>query len=160
MKARTTPLLLLLLTGVALLLSACNQRSPAGDQDPSPGTPEAPEITEVRPADAATGVSTTGSITINFSQPMKAPDTEAAVTLSPVVACQFDWNTEGTRLTCKPETELAADETYSLRIGTSARSREGVNLESAWQSEFRTAAEAQASCVLGAAELGRCTLAP
>lgn len=159
MNARTAPLLLIL-TGVALLLSACNGGSPAGDQDPPPGTPEAPEITEVQPADATTGVSTIGSITIEFSQPMNSADTEAAVTLTPTVACKFSWNKEATRLTCEPATELAADETYSLHIGTAARSREGVKLKSAWQSEFTTAAEVLAGCVLGAAELGRCTLAP
>jgi len=160
------PLLTVLLTGVALLLSSCGggaKEDPPATTPDGPGTPpgaEAPEVERVTPADQAEGVDYETEITVTFSAAMDEPATEAAFAVTPGVDCDFSWNEAATRLTCTPTTTLTENTEYTISVGSGAESRSGAALASAWTSRFTTGAGPVSSCVLGTGVFGSCTFGP
>lgn len=91
------------------------------------------------PASNAMGVSAQTNISMEFSEPMSATETEAAITVSPQIDCTFAWDTTHTRCTCTPATALGFNTQYTVTLSTGARDVAGNTLTAAASFSFMTA---------------------
>lgn len=96
----------------------------------------------INPDDHAEDILLDEAFTINFSQPMDKPSTNAALRLSPVdgpsVTTSKAWNEEGTRLTITPTRLLDLDRTYALELSAHALAFDGNPLRSGLSWTFTT----------------------
>lgn len=122
-----------------LLLAACGG-------PPAPASP--PEVSSSSPSDGASGVSQAADVVVTFSETMNESSAEAAFDASPSISCNFSWNTSSTELTCDPQTNLDPGTSYTVTVGSSAESAEGISLESDHQFSFTTAGTAGAPSVV------------
>jgi hypothetical protein len=101
----------------------------------------APTISSVSPADGATMVSTSTSVTVSFSEPMDRTSAQAAFSLrrtsdGAAVSGAFSWS--GNTMTFKPSTALAQGTGYTVRVGTGAVDAAGNKLIAEHASSFTT----------------------
>ncbi|TGL32553.1 hypothetical protein EHQ52_14805 [Leptospira koniambonensis] len=86
-----------------------------------------------------TGWAVNGNIIINFSEPMDEASTNSAVSLSGGAALYVPvWNGNRTQLTLQLKSDLEVGTTYTLKIGTSAKSSAGIALASEYLVVFST----------------------
>jgi len=120
----------------ALLLAGCGS-GPAAD--PPPEVQGTATVT-FSPAPGAVGVRPDVRLQLLFSRPMDTALTAAAVRIRPAVACSFSWQADATELTCSPAEPLAASTTYTVSVGSSARTRDGLSLSGVVSAGFTSAA--------------------
>ena len=101
----------------------------------------APTITSVAPADSATGVARTATVSVAFSEAMDAAATQAAFTLvrasdGAPVAGTYAWS--GTTLTFRPSSPLADGALYTARVATGAKDAAGNPLAGERSWSFKT----------------------
>ena len=108
----------------------------------------APAVSSVSPANGATGVATSATVTASFSEAMDAAATQSAFSLArssdgAAVAGSFTWS--GNTLTFRPSAPLAQGTGYTARVTTEARDTSGNRLatEKAWT--FKTVTTVTAS---------------
>lgn len=107
-----------------------------------------PTVVSTSPANNATGVPLTTTISITFSEAMVTSTVESAFSASPAISCSWSWNSPtNTVATCTPSTDLAADTLYTITIGTGATDVAGNHLASPYQSTFTTFASLGAPVV-------------
>jgi len=101
---------------------------------------EAPAVVSITPGNGATGVSTTASLTILFSEAMDAASVLGAVSLSPAAAGTRRTRVSdgGRRFEFSWSQPLSSLTTYTLGIGTGARDASGISLVQPVSSVFRT----------------------
>jgi len=126
---RRTLRLALLLASAALLIVACGTGG---------GTPAGPSVTSTTPADGATGVALSATVSVEFDRAMDEAATETAFVAPAAVDCSFSWNADGTVLTCDPADPFDPDTEYAFGVGTGAESTDGVALEAATSFTFTT----------------------
>ena len=86
-----------------------------------------PTVVDTSPGAGDTGVSNNALLTINFSEPMRAVPTEAALTLragtTTLTSCasRWLWNAQRTIVSCQPSAVLAFLTQHSITIGTGAQ---------------------------------------
>lgn len=120
----------------------------------------APTVASTTPADGATNVGVGSAIAVTFSEAMDQTSTEAAFAASPAVTCTFSWNAASTVLTCDPDADLAADQSYTITIGTDAESESGQSLGAAASFSFTTGATVTELCTFGSSAFGACRFGP
>jgi hypothetical protein len=140
-------------TAILLVLTGCG---PGGGTTPDP----APTVESTTPADGATNVSIGSTIAITFSEAMDPATTEAAFAVSPAVTCTFSWNPADTTVTCDPDADLAADQSYTVTIGAGAESDAGQPLGTAASFSFSTGATVTELCTFGSSTFGACRFGP
>ena len=101
----------------------------------------APSINSVSPRDAATGVATSTSVAVAFSEAMDTAATQSAFSLArssdgAAVAGSFSWS--GNTLTFRPSSALAEGTSYTARVATGAKDTSGNPLAAAKTWSFRT----------------------
>lgn len=86
-----------------------------------------PTVVDTSPGDGDTGVSNNTLLTLNFSEPMRAVPTEAALTLragtTTLTSCasRWLWNAQRTIVSCQPTPVLAFLTQHSVTVGTGAQ---------------------------------------
>ncbi|MCI4346256.1 MAG: Ig-like domain-containing protein [Thermoplasmata archaeon] len=100
--------------------------------------PGAPLLAVSNPSAGATGVAPTSNFTLSFSTPMDPASTEAAFAISPAVP-SGTLTVLGADLSWSHGAPLAYNTTYTITVGTNARSTAGIPLGSPIQFQFRTA---------------------
>jgi subtilisin len=105
----------------------------------------APAVSSISPADGATGVSTSTSVAVSFSEPMDRASVQAAFSLGRTsdgapVSGAFSWS--GNTMTFKPSTALAQATSYTARVASGAVDAAGNKLAAEHASGFTTAAAA------------------
>jgi subtilisin len=103
----------------------------------------APGVSSFSPASGATGVSTSTSVAVAFSEPMDRASAQAAFSLQrtsdgAAVSGSFSWS--GNTMTFRPSAALAGGTGYTVRVGTGARDAAGNTLAAEQASTFTTAA--------------------
>jgi hypothetical protein len=109
----------------------------------------APQVTQVSPADAATGVLSNASIKLTFSEPMDQASVQSALSISTLSSSDYIlvWNGDGSQLTITPADSLSyaavsnlsgAARSYTVGVTTSAQDLAGNRLQSAFSSSFAT----------------------
>jgi hypothetical protein len=119
--------------------------TPTPTPTPNPNDTTPPTVVSITPADGAKGVKEDASIVITFSEAMDQAATQVAYTSTdlPASAVTFNWNTEGTTLTIKPNDFLdyAVGEdpakTYALNVTNAAKDAAG-NALTPFTSSFST----------------------
>lgn len=101
-----------------------------------------PTVVSTVPADGATEIALNSNISIEFSEAMDTAATEAAISANPAITCDFSWNDAKTLLTCNPNGNLTASETYTVTLGTGAKDAAGNALASELNFSFTTGATA------------------
>ena len=109
---------------------------------------EPPELEASSPNNGATDISVDTNIELEFSEPMKKSETETAFKTSPFVSCDFFWNSDATKLTCNPNTNLLPDTTYGITLATSATDLAGNALASVFSSSFTTTSAEPPPCTV------------
>jgi hypothetical protein len=111
---------------------------------------ESPHILEIQPEHGAKGVSSETTLRVTFSVPMDTSSAEQALASSgfDLAGAQFTWSSGNTELAIRPNGGLPYAEgtdpevldalVMSLTVGTTAKSAEGVSIESSAHSEFST----------------------
>lgn len=97
-----------------------------------------PGVTRTSPSPGATGVSVNTSINVGFNLTMNASSLVTAFTLTPSAVGTI--STTASALTWTPSAPLAANTTYQVQIGVSARSGAGAALPAPYRFSFKTAA--------------------
>lgn len=131
-------------------------KDPAGNDLGSSGTFSfttglAPDVTpptvlDTAPGDGDTGVSNNALIAIQFSEPMRQLDTEAALLVqagaATLTSCtaRWLWNAQRTIASCQPNPVLAFSTPHRVIIGTGAKDDAGLPLAAAYAFSFTTGA--------------------
>ena len=135
----------LIATAITLALAACGGGGNNAATPPAPvpdTTP--PTVVSVTPANGITGVSSSTTVSVNFSELINcATATGSSVTLTSngnaiagAVTCS------GSSATVTPSAALALNGTYTLNVGTAVKDVAGNALSSAFSSTFLTAVTA------------------
>ena len=103
----------------------------------------APTVSSMAPASGITGVATSTSVAVSFSEPMDRASAQAAFSLrrstdGAAVAGSFSWN--GNTMTFRPSTALAGGTGYTAQVAAGARDAAGNALAASQASTFTTAA--------------------
>jgi len=130
------PRLALSVLSVMVLVAVCGCGMPA------------PSVLETEPANGDNIVPVNSHITVSFSQPMSAETTGRALSISPQVNHSSNWSDNDTTLTVIPAQNLSYDTTYTVTIGTEARSQANYPLEETYAFSFTTEREFQPPIVL------------
>lgn len=107
---------------------------PAPDSTP-------PEPLGQLPADLATGVERTASITILFSEPMDTASVEGAFAITSPIGYStgaFSWNNAGTEMTYKPSADFDYGVDVNWQVSTTAKDLAGNTLQAPITGTFRT----------------------
>lgn len=122
----------------------------------------APTVTATVPLDGAVDASRNAAIVLTFSLPMDEAATESAWSAEPVIACGFSWNAGRTVLTCLPASNLAPDTSFTVTLGTGARSVAGVPLAAPFSFAFTTGGDLTLTCLFDdpSTSFGACLFAP
>ncbi len=96
-----------------------------------------PDIVAAYPTNGATGVPTNTQIRIAFSEAMDTASVEAAFSITPVTAGEFDWFSDSL-FYWKPDTLLAVQTAYTFVVDTTAVDVAGNRLEPAGPFQFNT----------------------
>lgn len=118
---------LALLVGVA----GCGDQSMMTTPD---GLHGSPMVLSVTPPGDATGVSTTTTVTIRFSQRMGAGmeqfvDMHRGDLTGPVVPMSCGWSGDRSTLTCSPDAALRAGTRYTIHVGAGMMGANGLPLD-------------------------------
>ena len=98
-----------------------------------------PTITSVLPADGATDVLVSTTISATFSEAMNTALAEAAFSTTPAaVGTTFSWSTDGKTMTFTPSANLAFNTTYTVIISTGAQDLAGNPMASVYIWSFTT----------------------
>lgn len=98
-----------------------------------------PAVQSTNPANNATGVAVSSTISVTFSEPMSKSATQSAFQISPAKSGSFSWNGAGTVMTFTPISALTSSQNYTVTIGTGATDLAGNPLQSAHNWTFTTA---------------------
>lgn len=121
---------------VLLLVSGCNIFQNIFGGKNTDATP--PLVVSVSPKDGEEEVPVNTSIIIEFSETMDENATENAITVLPSISGEFDWSEQSMVLTLFPDTYLAENTTYTIKIDTTAKDLAGNALEQAYIWMFQT----------------------
>lgn len=100
-----------------------------------------PTVQSTTPTDGATGVPTSATLELVFSEPMDTASVQAALSASPAITCTtWNWQAGNALLGCVHSAALSASTTYTVTLGTGARDAAGTNLAAAKVFSFTTAA--------------------
>lgn len=100
---------------------------------------QAPHVVAVEPADRARDILPTSPITITFSAPMNAAETEKSIRFRPRVDGAFTWRDSQTVI-LTPRATLPISKTITVQISRDARSWLGRPIEKPEQTRFTTLA--------------------
>lgn len=114
-----------------------------------------PSLISSSPVNGAADVALNANLSFTFSEAMNQATTEAALSFSPTVACSFSWNGAGDKLTCNPDSDLAAATTYSVSISTGAQDLASNPLE-AQALSFSTGSTSLANCTFNSSTFNSC----
>ena len=149
----------LLPTGQALLqpgvaaaanLSAVSSSAPAGGMPATAPSPLPPRVVQVLPAPGEEQP-LTEPLQITFDQPMDAASVQAAFSIEPEVAGQFDWPAPHI-LRFKPTPSFARATRYEVRLSQEARSQAGLPLREPLHFRFSTVGFLEVTAVQPAAD--------
>ena len=98
----------------------------------------APTIAATLPADGETDAALNIGISVTFSEAMGQAVTESAFSSDPATECIFTWDVASTILSCEPTTELSANTTYTVTVGSGAQDLAGNGLETPFTFSFTT----------------------
>lgn len=98
----------------------------------------APSVVSTFPADTTTGLATSVTAQVTFSEAMDQATMVSAFSISPAVTGTFSWNVPGDVLTFAPGAALAEQTAYSVTIGTSAADMAGNTLAAPYSFSFTT----------------------
>ncbi len=105
-------------------------------------------ILSTTPADGATGVPTSTSISLRFSKSMNTSSVESHFSISPQVDGTFNWNSpSNTQLTFTPSNNLEGGTTYTVTLAAGAAASDGEQLMSDQAFSFTTGSTAGADLV-------------
>ncbi|MBN2466428.1 Ig-like domain-containing protein [candidate division WOR-3 bacterium] len=96
-----------------------------------------PRIVSTYPTNGASGVPTNTQIRVAFSEAMATASVEAAFSITPATAGEFEWFSDSL-FYWKPETLLAVQTLYSFAVDTTAADPAGNRLEPAGPFQFNT----------------------
>lgn len=109
--------------------------SPPPEPPPADTTP--PSASSTSPADGATGVATSATVSVTFSEAMDKPSAEASFSLTPgadptASAGTFSWS--GNVMTFRPSAGLVGATQYTARVSTAAKdlAQNPLTAEKAW----------------------------
>lgn len=127
---------LLMMVGLVMALGACSQ----GGDEPGGGGPGpvTPEVEQVAPTNGSESVVPASIIEVRFSVSMDRSSVEAALSISPTVACSFTWNAANDVVTCDPQGDLAYETQYTVTVASTAQSQDGTQLGSTFSAQFTT----------------------
>ena len=98
--------------------------------------PVPPIVGSTAPAANASGVALNQPIIINFTKPMSTTETQNAVNFSPALAANvYNWTNSDTTLLIN-HANFAASTAYTVTVGTSAKSKDGLTFASPFQFSF------------------------
>jgi subtilisin len=108
----------------------------------------APTVTSVSPVDGATGVATTITVGVTFSEAMDQSAAEGAFSLvrsadNSAVAGTFTWS--GSTMTFRPSSALVEGAQYTAKVGTDAEDAAGNGLAASKTWSFKTITNVSAS---------------
>jgi hypothetical protein len=115
-----------ILLGALLSLLACEQAD-----NTRPG------IVSTYPANGASGVPTNSQVRIAFSEAMDTASVEAAFSITPATAGEFEWFSDSL-VYWKPDTPLAVQTSYTFAVDTNATDVAGNRLEPSGPFQFNT----------------------
>ncbi|MGN6563889.1 MAG: Ig-like domain-containing protein, partial [Thermomicrobiales bacterium] len=108
-----------------------------------------PTVASTTPAAGATGVPTTTTIAITFSEAMNRTATQSAFSVTPAIPGNFSWDANGVTMTFTPTATLANSATYTATVSTGARDLAGNALVTTKTWSFTTAAATPPPAVTG-----------
>jgi hypothetical protein len=96
-----------------------------------------PSVVSSYPANGASGVPTNTQVRVAFSEAMNEASVEAAFSITPFAAGEFDWFSDSL-VYWKPDTLLAVQTSYTFAVDTTATDVAGNRLEPAGPFQFST----------------------
>jgi hypothetical protein len=100
--------------------------------------PPPPTVASSSPSNGATGVPRDAKVSVKFSLPMNRVSVEGSTSITPPVAWTPAWDASGTEVAFTPNALLAASTSYTVTVGTGARSAAGAPLAAAYSFTFAT----------------------
>jgi methionine-rich copper-binding protein CopC len=97
-----------------------------------------PTIQSTTPANNATDVPISSTITLRFSRSMNRQSVETAFSSTPSLTCTWAWLDGDQTAVCTPAAPMAFDTAHTLQVASSAQSAAGVNLQTVFSSSFRS----------------------
>lgn len=130
-----------LLVAILCLLSFVNACGGGGGGGYEGGISALPTVTSVSPADSATNVSTTASVSVTFSQAMNASTINSATFLVTAGGTQVPGTilASGTIYTFAPSGSLATNTLYTVTVTTGVQDSAGNGMAANFTSSFTTA---------------------
>jgi uncharacterized lipoprotein NlpE involved in copper resistance len=103
-------------------------------------TEEQPKVVSTSPSNGARGVSTGANITVTFNKDMDHSSVEEAFSFSgkPIGSGTFTWSGNTDTLTYSPQGRLHYSTSYTVKIGTGAKDKNGNHLAGEYSFSFRT----------------------
>ena len=101
-----------------------------------------PTVLSTNPVNGVNNVPKNTNIAITFSTAMDQAATEGAVSASPSITGSFTWDGTSKTMTWTPSADLQVSTKYTINIGTSAKSMDGMPLESPYSFSFTTGTSA------------------
>jgi hypothetical protein len=128
-----------LVLGIGGLLSfgAIGALVPRGTLATAPSIPT-PVASAAFGPNVATNVAPGAPVDVTFSHPMDRASVAEAVSVSPSLAVQLEWNPAGTTLTVRPATRWTTGTYYTITVGSSAADRDGHQLGAPMRVAFVT----------------------
>jgi hypothetical protein len=127
------------LMGLAFGTWSCSKSgNPGTDPGPVGNAGAAPTVLTTAPPNLASDIPVHFNIIITFSLGMDTAATRAAITASPGIAGSFGWDAGGTQLVWNPDSALGKNTTYTVTVGTAAKSKAGAALAAAEIFSFTT----------------------
>lgn len=100
--------------------------------------PIPPNVKSTSPIDGATAVPLNTKISIMFDKAMNHTSTEDAISSVPTIGWYIQWTSADTGITLTPSQPLMPNTKYTLIVDNTARSFEGLNLQTQFQFSFTT----------------------
>jgi len=102
------------------------------------GAREEPRVIQDLPLEGQIDVAVGDPMLVIFDQPMDTGSTEAAITIKPALDYLVYWRNEGAVMFIIPVSSMEFNTTYSLEIGSGARSMDGLPLDNPFNLQFIT----------------------
>lgn len=126
----------------------------------TPSATAPPSVVITNPDDGAVGVGLNSNISVTFSASMNEAATAGAFSISPAIPCAFSWSADSTRLSCDPDADFAANQPYTVTIGTGATDTGGTAIAAESSFDFTTGTSVASACVFGEGKFNACVFGP
>lgn len=120
------------------------------------GATATPTLVSSSPEDGDTNVALNASLRLTFSKAMNATSTQAAITSSPPIACDFSWNAAADTLSCTPATPMTASTSYTVTVASTAQDTAANPLTSSASFSFTTGTDVLAVCTFDTGRFNAC----